>query len=282
MTAHMSGPGPGARASALEGLVVNRSATPGVLRRLMALPDFPEEIAWSSPRIDTGLADVLLGLADPGVDEALAMNETLPADVLGRLARHPSPDVRRHVPRAGLGADVVDVEDVEELLVHDADAGVRAAVARHTERHALAALLADDPDATVREALASRAGTLPRELVGRLLTDDAPAVRAAVLRPGGATPPRELRDRLLADPATRALTVPHLTPAPDLALRLAADPDPEVRAALAGCPALPEEVQALLEADRDGLVRYDVLFSRWLPDERRMRHLARIEEDDRA
>ncbi|MFK0046111.1 hypothetical protein ACIQU4_18765 [Streptomyces sp. NPDC090741] len=263
MTTELPPLGAAQRQAALQGLIVNRSATPDVLCRLSGLTGAAQEIAWSNPQVDSEVADTMLRLGDRDVDAALAMNEHLPQAVLRRLARHPDPEVRSGVPRNGLAADL------SELLAADGDARVRAAVARHEAPASIRDLPVADPDPGVRAALATQVAVLPPRTVRLLLADEDPSVRAAACRPRCPAPPQDLHERLPADPATRALTVAHVGLSAALAVELAGDPDSEVRAVLVGHPGLPEESRDLLEADRDGLVRCRLLFSRRLSHERR-------------
>ncbi|MEU1277303.1 hypothetical protein [Streptomyces sp. NPDC005805] len=79
-------------------------------------------------------------------------------------------------------------------------------------------------------------------------------------------PPADLHETLLADPVTRAGAVARLCLDEALAERLAADPDEEVRAALAEHPALPAAVRDALAADPAPDVRVKVFLREDTPE----------------
>ncbi|MFD9270700.1 hypothetical protein [Streptomyces goshikiensis] len=82
-----------------------------------------------------------------------------------------------------------------------------------------------------------------------LLTDADPGIRSDSVR--AFAPPADLLPGLLADPATRAAAVAYAVPTPELA----ADPDSDVREAVAAHPDLPPGLRDLLAADQDVFVR---------------------------
>lgn len=130
-------------------------------------------------------------------------------------------------------------------MIDDPDETVRRAVATRVEGEALLQL-ARDPDREVRVTVASR---LPPAALGTLMRDPDYAVRLQVARrlPHGSLP--QMTDD--PDPVVRKEIARRL---PAFALgRLARDPDPEVRALAAG-RMLPADAAAML-ADQHWLVR---------------------------
>ncbi|WP_190132536.1 hypothetical protein [Streptomyces mashuensis] len=149
-----------------------------------------------------------------------------------------------------------------ERLAADPDATVRTAVAGNAGTpDRLRTRLATDPAATVRTALAKAWRTPPAAVHRALLTDDDPTVRAAACSDDHPVPPADLHAALLDDPRTRRYVAPRAALTPELAERLARDPDQEVRAELARNPGLPGAALDLLVADHDFGVRYTLLVS---------------------
>ncbi|WP_280914423.1 hypothetical protein [Streptomyces sp. SPB4] len=113
----------------------------------------------------------------------------------------------------------------------------------------LLALLASDPESSVRSSVIQRCRDAPEEVRRTLLTDPDPDIRRSSVRTF-ALPP-DLLPRLLADPATRAAAVAHVVPTPELA----DDRDSDVREAVAAHPDLPPGLRDLLAEDQDFFVR---------------------------
>ncbi|WP_405419822.1 hypothetical protein [Streptomyces erythrochromogenes] len=107
-----------------------------------------------------------------------------------------------------------------------------------------------------------------------LLTDTDPGIRRRSAR--AFTPPADLLPGLLADPATRAAAVAHTVPTAELA----ADPDSDVREAVAAHPELPAVLRALLADDPDIYVRNAVAARADTPSALRQRIVATLEPDN--
>ncbi|MFF5451237.1 hypothetical protein ACFY40_08370 [Streptomyces sp. NPDC012950] len=187
-------------------------ATSGALTAPSLHPDLPPELLWDL-------------LALPGVGgDALAHRTDLPRTLVDEVLT--APDRRPVVPLARNPA--LSTADRRILAAH--------------------------PDPWARTSLAVHAESLPPDLLARLLDDPEPQVRGTACavyfcRPPHPVPPADLWPALLADPVTRAGVVTHLRPlAPELAAALAADPEADVRRAVAGHPRLPlPSLLALLE-----------------------------------
>jgi len=169
-----------------------------------------------------------------------ARQETTPPEVLRFLAKDRSAAVRRAlVHNKMLPAQVL------QTLAGDPDWEVRAAAARSfNSTPEMLRRAAHDPDTQVRHDLASHLG-LPgkapwdqpavyQELVVTLAADPTPQVRGAIAALGPERLPGPLFETLSRDPAgyVRVRTVAKVPVA--WLSRLAADPDPQVRAAVAG------------------------------------------------
>jgi HEAT repeat protein len=204
-----------------------------------------------------------------------------PADAVRGALQDPLPAVRRE---AAALATRLDGSEVRALL-DDNDPHVRAAVAAHAGRSsmtALASALACDPHPAVRLAAAQTLGQIgggnaATALVSAALDDREPTVRARALRLAGDVLPHPrlvaaLRAELALggahrrEMALRAIArLSILIPEPD-ALRLADDPEPAVRMALAqvatAVTSPPERILATLADDQDPTVRHAATTSR--------------------
>ncbi|MGW7583203.1 hypothetical protein ACWGKU_28150 [Kitasatospora sp. NPDC054768] len=160
------------------------------------------------------------------VMDGLATNPALPAAMVRRLF------ARRH----GLGkvagrADLTE-EMIDEIIATDDHWLLHGLALNDRLPHRFRLRLAAHPDEGVRAALAVRAATAPRRMLEQLVDDPAPKVREYLAQEDG-TPP-DLRARLAADPdpAVRAALAKHWTRAPEAVRRiLLTDPEPQVRAA---------------------------------------------------
>ncbi|MGW5400468.1 AAA family ATPase [Streptomyces sp. NPDC003952] len=247
---------------------------PAVLQGLGRNPALPEELAVRL--LPYGMAPLRIALREGftpspalcaeflarGEAEALAHAASLPPEFAARLAADPDPAVRAvRARREGAAAGR------QAVFAADAGADVREALAERPDLAAeLLAALAADRDARVRAAVAARPAQLPEDLLRGLLTDTDPKVRAAACKHG---PPHDLHSALLGDPATRKRVVRFLELDPGTAGQLAADPDEEVRAAVASHPALPAELRDLLARDVSAEVRGKVFVRADTPPELR-------------
>lgn len=259
------------------GLRWNQTLPVSVLRRL--LPIRTEQGAadyWLSQRdLPPGATEAVVAHGDAWQCRELLENPTADGAALVPLARHPDPRVRRRY--AGLGADWGRQipEAIMLVLAADPDARVRALTAGYPELPiGTRARLAADPDPAVRKATVGPSNweLLPPDVQAALRRDADPDVRAAVDRttrveqplPCGvrqylaATRDRRLRaaseaplDRELValltadqDPVIRRALAANPHTHTDLALRLAEDPDDEVRLALSQREELTEEQRA--------------------------------------
>ncbi|MFE6505776.1 hypothetical protein [Kitasatospora sp. NPDC057738] len=158
--------------------------------------------------------------------DGLAVNPALPAAMVRRLfaRRHGFGEV---AGRADLTEDMIDeiVATGDHWLLHSLALNDRLP-------HRFRLRLAAHPDEGVRAALAVRAATAPRRMLEQFVDDPGSKVREHLTQSDG-TPP-DLRARLAADPdpAVRAALAKHWTQAPEAVRRiLLTDPEPEVRAA---------------------------------------------------
>ncbi|GAA2110909.1 hypothetical protein GCM10009759_52550 [Kitasatospora saccharophila] len=241
----------------LDGLAENPALPADLVDRLIAAPHgplaLPRRRGLTEPQLDALIAHDAY---------AVALSRHLPKPVRRRLAAHPDPDVR-----AALVVSAAPDEDRElfERFAADPAPEVRKELAEcgHTPAD-LRARLAYDPAPEVRAALGQHWTAAPEPVRRALLTDPEDSVRAAAcatsfLRWPYPVPPADLVPALLADPLTRAGTVAHCDPATTDLDRLAADPDPDVRRALAAHPGLPAHLRTRLAADPRALVRLAVL-----------------------
>ncbi|BAJ27296.1 MULTISPECIES: hypothetical protein [Kitasatospora] len=196
------------------------------------------------------------------------LHQPLPRAEHHRLADHPDERVRVALVRAGAPDD----RHLWERLAADPSPRVRTTLAESDRTPAdLRARLARDPDPEVRAALAQWWPDAPEPVRRILLTDPEERVRAAACaryfrRLPHPVPPADLVPALLADPPTRAGAVPHCDPDTTDLDRLAADPDPEVRRALATHPRLPAAIRDRLAADPRATVRLAVFARPDTPD----------------
>ncbi|MEU4096257.1 hypothetical protein [Streptomyces sp. NPDC026673] len=257
------------------GMLTNDALSRGVVERVLASPDTPDDRFM------------------------IAGNPTLPADAVRRLAVDADPEVREQIAfRSDLGAEE------RRVLAGDTDPRVRLAVSVHpalseAERAAIdyevpvdgtfgawpRSLVARDHGEVRRDAVsghpmlrrrAAREPSLPADLVERLAADDDLGVRVLLAQNHPDAPPALLlrsfleytgpeREHLLTrprfptaglarhagdtDPAVRALAARDPAAAAETVERLTRDPDPGVRAAGAGHPNLPRARLAELLED---------------------------------
>ncbi|MER5765941.1 hypothetical protein [Streptomyces sp. NPDC002082] len=184
---------------------------------------------------------------------ALAAQEDLPADLVRRLLQHPG--ARRSV--ALLRRDLTD-----ELIAEIIELGsVRTLAANTSVPSRIRARFAEHPEQAVRRAVAASIRDEPLGLLARLAADPDPS---ADLLPG-----------LLADPATRAAAVAYAVPTPELA----ADPDSDVREAVAAHPDLPPGLRDLVAGDQDIFVRNAIAARSDIPPALRAQVVGTLEHD---
>ncbi|QKW24116.1 hypothetical protein HUT16_06045 [Kitasatospora sp. NA04385] len=240
----------------LAGLAENPALPADLVDRLVAAPHRPFELACR-PDLSGPQLDALIARDAHGV----ALSRHLPPQVRHRLAAHPDPSVRV----ALVISATPDERDLFERFTADPAPEVREQLAQcdHTPAD-LRARLAHDPAPGVRAALGQYWTAAPEPVRRVLLTDPEDGVRAAACatyfrRLPHPVPPADLVPALLADPLTRAGAAPHCDPDTTDLAGLAADPDPEVRRALATHPGLPAAIRDRLAADPRALVRLAVL-----------------------
>lgn len=239
----------------LKGLALNLALPAELLRPLLRHREAGAKAMSLRTDLPRELVEEILASGDDRLARALAVNPALPDGVRRSLATHREPRVR-----TALTAHAASLPpDVLATLGSDADADVRKFLAQCAEvPSGVRFRLADDPDPRVRQELATSWVTAPEDVRRRLLTDPEPTVRKAAcstysLRLAHPAPPADLHEALLADPATRTGVVAYLDPlTPEMAAALAADPDMEVREAVAAHPQLPPELRDALARRRGG------------------------------
>ncbi|MGW3287368.1 hypothetical protein ACWDR3_22295 [Streptomyces sp. NPDC001002] len=158
------------------------------------------------------------------VVEGLAGNPALPPEFIRRLFAH-----RRSFGRVAKRPDLTD-DMIAEIIAIDDHWLTHSLALNPGLPHAVRIHLAEHPDPGIRGALVIGAGSAPREVLERLLDD----------------PDVLVRERLAESD--------HLPP--DLRARLAADPEPTIRATVAQCwTQAPESVRRLLLTDPEDRVR---------------------------
>ncbi|WP_394619233.1 hypothetical protein JNUCC0626_09090 [Lentzea sp. JNUCC 0626] len=252
----------------LEGLALNPALPQDAVRRLIGhrggmgevgkRPDLTDELAGEM--IDTGWTRLRW---------SLAFNEHLPATARLRLARDRDDSVRA-ATASGCGHGTA--REVYELLLADPEEHVRDSLARNDEMPSeLRERLAADPSPKVRASLAQHWPGAPEHVRRALLTDAADQVRASACdtyypRLPHPVHPADLVPALLADPVTRSGAVAQAAVDAETAARLAADPDPQVRAQLARHPQLPAQLRDVLAEDPSAEVRLGVYARQDTPD----------------
>lgn len=266
----------------LDGLAENPALPAGLVRRLVRYRRGFGHVA-TRPDLTLDLIEEILASGHHWLLHSLALNPQLPNAVRMRLAAHADPAVR-----AALAARAHDApRELYERLIDDPDTRVREYLAEHDDVPAdLLARLARDPDPKVRATLARWWTQAPEAVRRVLLTDPVNEVRAAACstyyaRRPHPVPPSDLVTGLLADPVTRAGAVRHALLTPELAARLADDPDYQVRRQVAEHPRLPPAVRDLLAGDPSANVRVGVFGRRDTPEPTRHRIYEDIQQGER-
>jgi hypothetical protein len=221
-----------------------------------------------------------LSRADPAVRLALAGNPHA-AQLVGEvLAQDDSPEIRQALAcgdRSGRAGGPLPLP-VQWRLAADTEPEVRRWLAiRRDLATEVRARLASDAETAVRRFVDSRG--LPEPWRRALLTDRDLGVRTNALIPGD-PPPLDLVPGLLADPLTRDLTAAIAPLFHDQVEALLADPDPAVRAAVAGNPLVEVDDILALAADNEDEVRLELVLREDISDDLRHQLLAGLELAD--
>ncbi|MFJ8982782.1 hypothetical protein [Streptomyces sp. NPDC102282] len=230
-------------AAELRALAVQEDLSAVLVRRLLQHRGARSSVAL----LRRDLTDELLAeIVDLGSVRTLAANSSLPSRIRARFAQYPDPAVRRAV-----AASVPDApRGLLARLAADPDPSVRSFLAMNEHLSTeLLALLAADSEPSVRSSVIQRWGDVPDDVRRMLLTVADPSIRSGSVR--AFAPPVDLLPGLLEDPVTRAAAVARAVPTPELA----ADPDSDVREAIAAHLDLPPGLRDLLAGDRDIFVR---------------------------
>ncbi|MFD9013674.1 hypothetical protein [Streptomyces sp. NPDC059552] len=261
----------------VDGLAENPSLPSELVRRLLGHRTGFGEVAKRPDLSDDVIAEII-AMDDHWLTHSLALNRRLPQAFRMMLAEHPDPAIRRALAVAADGAP----RGLFERLLGDADPQVREHLAESDHVPAdLRARLAADENPKVRATLAQWWTTAPEPVRRTLLTDPDDSVRAAACatyfrRIPHPVPPVDLVPELLADPVTRAGAVRHCTLDTAAALRLAEDPDDEVRAELAEHPDLSPELRDKLAEDPNQRVALRIFARQDTPEPTRAAIHARI------
>ncbi|GHJ08735.1 hypothetical protein TPA0907_31020 [Micromonospora humidisoli] len=263
----------------LDGLAENPALPAGLIRRLMRYRRGHGHVAMRAD-LTPDMIEEILASDHYWLLHSLALNRRLPHAARMRLAVHPDAAVR-----AALAVGAQDSSrDLYQRLLDDPDPQVRKYLAERDDLSAdLLARLVQDPDPTVRATLARWWTQAPEAVRRALLTDHVDEVRAAACstyyaRLPHPTPPPDLVAGLLADPVTRAGAVRHAVLTPELAARLAGDPDYQVRRQVAEHPQLPPSVRDLLAEDPSANVRVGVFGRQDTPEPVRHRIYTDIQQ----
>jgi hypothetical protein len=230
-------------------LAMNRNSPPDLLAHLAAQKNSSVKSAVAhNPSTPLELLATLARDPDPAVRMAVAHNNRTPQDVLLLLCE----DREANVQKALLVNSAVPWSAVERWLpLVERDVDWRQRLARRAEMPAeWRARLLRDPEVPVRLALAQSA-TCRREDFEVLVHDPETSVRNALLQCSYNWSLETLEEIARTEDSARLVMVAraaHISPA--LAERLAAHAAAEVRAALAGNQAVPEQVLVRLAGDR--------------------------------
>ncbi|MFE5866732.1 hypothetical protein ACFQ77_40175 [Streptomyces virginiae] len=251
----------------LSALATQEDLPVDVLRRLLQHQGARSSAALLRRDLTEEMVEEIIAL---GSARTLAANSSLPARVSARFVEHPEPPVR-----CAVAAHIRDEPPgVLARLAADPDPLVRQFLTMNDHLPPeLLARLAADPDSSVRSGVIGRWRDVPDAVRRMLLTDTDPGIRSGSLR--AFPPPADLLPGLLADPETREAAVAHSAPTPELA----ADPDSDVRSAVAAHPDLPTGLRDLLGEDPDFFVRNAIAARADTPPELRERLVAGLKPD---
>ncbi|RST04401.1 hypothetical protein EF910_17915 [Streptomyces sp. WAC07149] len=252
----------------LSALAVQEDLPVDLVRRLLQHPQARRSAALLRRDLTPELLDEIIRL---GSARSLAANGFVPAKFRARFADSPEPLVR-----AAAAASVTDEPPgLLARLTADRDPTVREFLAMNEHlTPELFAVLAEDPEPRVRSSVVDHWRHAPEPVRRALLTDSDPNIRRAAA--SAYLPPADLLPDLLADPHTRAIAVRHTGPSSELA----ADPDSDVRKAVAAHPDLPTELRDLLAGDRDAFVRNEIAARADTPSTLRESIVATLATDD--
>jgi hypothetical protein len=267
----------------MDGLAENPALPAGLARRLVRCRRGFGHVAKRAD-LTPDMIEEILASGHHWLLHSLALNRQLPNTVRMRLAAHADPTVRAALV---VGAHDAPCE-LYERLVDDPDPWVREFLAERDDLPAdLLARLAGDPDPKIRATLARWWTQAPEAVRRVLLTDPVDEVRAAACStyyarlPHPVPPPPDLVAGLLADPVTRTGAVRHAILTPELAARLAGDPNHQVRRQVAEHPRLPPPVRDLLADDPSANVRVGVFSRPDTPEPVRHRIYTEIQQGGR-
>jgi leucine rich repeat (LRR) protein len=270
---------PFALTSARRGLAANPAFDLAELRSLFDSPDRETLMALAARHDLTAVeCGLLLGRQDPVVRQVLAANPVAAHHVWADLVGDPDSEIRLALVGRSRFRDwdrppPVLPEEAHWKLAHDADERIRLAVAGMPDLSVrVGSHLAHDPDSQVRQSIALGWRRMPEEVRRSLLADPDPEVRCWALH--REAPPADLAAALLADPLTRAAAA---SVVPDVTEDLVADPDHRVREAVAGNPHLAPATVLRMADDPDEDVRVRIMLRRDLPDDVRARVVASVE-----
>ncbi|MDT5028550.1 MAG: hypothetical protein QOE61_4976 [Micromonosporaceae bacterium] len=266
--------------AALEGLAENPALPAEMVRRLFAYRRGFGHVAKRADLTADLIAEIM-ATDHHWLLHSLALNRHLPDDVRLRLAEHVDSSVRAALVIGGEHGG----RELFDRLINDPDRRVREYLAQSEAVPAdLRARLAHDPDPQIRATLACWWPEAPEAVRRILLTDPVGAVRAAACgtyyaRLPHPVPPADLHIDLFDDPVTRAGVVRYLDLAADTSLRLATDPDDEVRQELAAHPQLPPDLRDQLAEDSSARVRVAIFARPDTPEPIRYRIYSDLQQD---
>ncbi|MCW6004654.1 hypothetical protein K1W54_08665 [Micromonospora sp. CPCC 205371] len=276
------------RVALMQGLASNAALEMDMLRPLLASRDASTLVALARrPDLARSDAEALMRRGAT-VRTALAGNHAAAMLVWRLLVEDPEPFVRATLAggagwseRAALidrPRDVPLPGEVGLRLADDPEPDVRFALAQRDEnpdvvrRHLVA-----DPSSRVRAALPAGWADAPIEAVRKLLTDAEWRVRRVAI--AAYVPPPELVPALLDDPI-RIVRLETLARAPIPAESFVGDPDPDVRAAVAGNPNLSPTAVMSLASDPEPRVRVRMMYRPDLPETVRERIAGTVRPED--
>ena len=203
--------------------------------------------AAASPACAADVVVAAAGHRNPRLRAAAAKNPNCPEATLTALAADEDPRVR-----AAAARNTSSPESCWQTLSGDKDRQVRAAAVHHCPPEMLHHFARDDDPAPMNAWAASLAAArpdCPKALLERLAQSRSLRVRCAVAAHADAV---DICQRLAADPEphVRAVVAGRRSCPPELLVALAEDPEPHVRFQVAANPSCPTDVlQALIEND---------------------------------